>query len=468
MVNVNDCGCPCEDNGKKKQIEERALSSINKIYTTEGATYFPDGTGMVTLPIPTTEQMQAIASVPEMASDIKQLKISDAEHTEAIATMEGNIDTHAREILQLTNSDDKQNTEIKGITESLISDVDAVFNNTTRDLRIVVEREKASAIEAVVNIPATSQTGTYAPTAPITISPDNQVGLAIDSSLAVKNGVLSVNTQGSVKVDGETIIKDADDVLEVNTAKIAPITYVDSKVKTATAATGKAFGSMAIAADASGVDITMTGIDEATSVTGRIPVCTEDKAGLMTPADRIKIDGIKGEAYVFVNIGSIIPTSPSTETTTPNVFDFVTSSSGAMKTLTFDIPGGKSAISVLNCTIDEVSSPPTRLFTYYSLADIQNLFKSCISFSGLPSTGFLNFGMVLCLSLSQTSLSDLFIPSNSSSHPGYTSTFTFDLSTQSLTKIGMPLSFIMHYEDNTDKNRVYAYPVITAISYVNE
>ena len=382
MVNVNDCGCPCEDNGKKKQIEERALSSINKIYTTEGATYYPDGTGMVTLPIPTTEQMQAIASVPEMASDIKQLKISDAEHTEAIATIESNVDTHAREILQLTNSDDKQNTEIKGITESLISDVDAVFNNTTRDLRIVVEREKASAIEAVVNIPATSQTGTYAPSAPITISPDNQVGLAIDSSLAVKNGVLSVNTQGSVKVDGETIIKDADDVLEVNTAKIAPITYVDSKVKTATAATGKAFGSMAIAADASGVDITMTGIDEATSVTGRIPVCTEDKAGLMTPADRIKIDGIKGEAYLLVTAAEQLFETGSTngdETGANNI-----TTTDELETHQFDTPLGKCQYTTYKIK-NVQSSSITITLKRYQTSEITEALSKMFHVVGLKS-----------------------------------------------------------------------------------
>lgn len=395
MANIQDCGCPCEDSGKKRQIEERALSSINKIYTTEGATYFPDGTGMVTLPIPTTEQMQAIASVPEMASDIKQLKISDAEHTEAIATIESNIDTHAREILQLTNSDDKQNTEIKGITESLISDVDAVFNNTTRDLRIVVEREKASAIEAVVNIPATSQTGTYAPTAPITISPDNQVGLAIDSSLAVKNGVLSVNTQGSVKVDGETIIKDADDVLEVNTAKIAPITYVDSKVKTATAATGKAFGSMAIAADASGVDITMTGIDEATSVTGRIPVCTEDKAGLMTPADRIKIDGMKAESWILITGATYTLKNATSSVGTRDLVNITYNS--ALTTKTFDTDSGKAHYTTLDYTIGSIKAEYTA--SYIESDDIKDLFNAIFHPVGLPSSGTLTITFRTTLNL---------------------------------------------------------------------
>ena len=382
MVNIQDCGCPCEDNAKKKQIEERALSSINKVYTTEGATYFPDGTGMVTLPIPTTEQMQAIASVPEMQGDIKQLKISDAEHTEAIATIESNIDTHAREILQLTNSDDKQNTEIKGITESLISDVDAVFNNTTRDLRITVEREKASAIEAVVNIPATSQTGTYAPSAPITINADNQIGLAHDASLVVKNGQLSVSTQGSVKVDGETIIKDADDVLEVNTAKIAPITYVDSKVKTATAATGKAFGSMGITADASGVDITMTGIDEATSVTGRIPVCTEDKAGLMTPADKAKLGDLLPSQYVLITEAAYTPvdsrTSVGDRARISITFD------DDLTSKTFDTSTGRANYQTIGFTTAS-DDPGRKGATLLSDSDIWKLYSKIFHTVGISS-----------------------------------------------------------------------------------
>lgn len=458
MVNVNDCGCPCEDNGKKKQIEERALSSINKIYTTEGATYFPDGTGMVTLPIPTTEQMQAIASVPEMASDIKQLKISDAEHTEAIATIESNVDTHAREILQLTNSDDKQNTEIKGITESLISDVDAVFNNTTRDLRIVVEREKASAIEAVVNIPATSQTGTYAPSAPITISPDNQVGLAIDSSLAVKNGVLSVNTQGSVKVDGETIIKDADDVLEVNTAKIAPITYVDSKIKTATAATGKAFGSMGITADASGVDITMTGIDEATSVTGRIPVCTEDKAGLMTPADRIKIDGIKGEAYLWMTPVSHILANDSNDPTDSDLSTITLSGDYTFKTV--DISTGECRYRYY--PFSKTTPTRTNYFTTLAGADTIEIVNKMFHISGGSSGTIKIWGYF-------ANSDPLAGPVKVYGNQPDTSTFAFDVATQKL-KSDISNAFIDIYTSTSSTLKagttVTIYPIISKISYI--
>ena len=142
MVNIQDCGCPCEDDGKKKQIEERALSSINKVYTTEGATYFPDGTGMVTLPLPTAEQIQQIGENSERLTideeTLKQLKISDAENVEAIAQAQRDISAHAEEIGDIKATDAQQNTKIKtaegeidalktltdSITKSLITDVE--------------------------------------------------------------------------------------------------------------------------------------------------------------------------------------------------------------------------------------------------------------------------------------------------------------------------------------------------------
>ena len=142
MVNIQDCGCPCEDNGKKKQIEERALSSINKIYTTEGATYFPNGTGMVTLPLPTAEQIQQIGENSKRLTideeTLRQLKISDAENVEAIAQAQRDISAHAEEIGDIKATDAQQNTKIKtaegeidalktltdSITKSLITDVE--------------------------------------------------------------------------------------------------------------------------------------------------------------------------------------------------------------------------------------------------------------------------------------------------------------------------------------------------------
>ena len=142
MVNIQDCGCPCEDNAKKKQIEERALSSINKVYTTEGATYFPDGTGMVTLPLPTAEQIQQIGENSERLTideeTLRQLKISDAENVEAIAQAQRDISAHAEEIGDIKATDTQQDAKIKtaegeidalktltdSITKSLITDVE--------------------------------------------------------------------------------------------------------------------------------------------------------------------------------------------------------------------------------------------------------------------------------------------------------------------------------------------------------
>ena len=64
MVNISD-DCCCEDKALKEQIKDRALSSINKIYTTQDRTYYPDGTGMVTIPLTTQEQLDTIDNVQE-------------------------------------------------------------------------------------------------------------------------------------------------------------------------------------------------------------------------------------------------------------------------------------------------------------------------------------------------------------------------------------------------------------------
>lgn len=83
MVDITDC-C-CEDKALKEQIKERALSSINKIYTTDARTYYPDGTGMVTVPLPTQAQLdqietnkEDIAALNEEMDDINA-KIQDGD-----------------------------------------------------------------------------------------------------------------------------------------------------------------------------------------------------------------------------------------------------------------------------------------------------------------------------------------------------------------------------------------------------
>lgn len=84
MVKVSDCSCcECDDKAKKQQIEERALSSVNKIYTFDARTYWPDGTGMVTIPLPTQDQLNKIEEVGTLAdtvaADTARIDVTEAD-----------------------------------------------------------------------------------------------------------------------------------------------------------------------------------------------------------------------------------------------------------------------------------------------------------------------------------------------------------------------------------------------------
>ena len=92
MVNISD-DCCCEDKALKEQIKDRALSSINKIYTTDDRTYYPDGTGMVTVPLPTQAQLNQIETNKEdIAALNEEMDGIDAKIQEGDATLDAKID----------------------------------------------------------------------------------------------------------------------------------------------------------------------------------------------------------------------------------------------------------------------------------------------------------------------------------------------------------------------------------------
>lgn len=173
--------------------------------------------------------------------DINQLKISDNEHTTEISTLESNVDNHAREITAIKAKDTTQDSEIAGLTESVVSDLTATFDNNSRNLKISIEREKATSIDATVNIPASAQTGTYSPVAPITISDTNQIGLAIDAETMeiTPSGTLKSKSGGSgASYTAGTGVEIADGVIKLTEQYDAWIknaynigSYVDSTDK---------------------------------------------------------------------------------------------------------------------------------------------------------------------------------------------------------------------------------------------
>ena len=153
-------------------------------------------------------------------TDISQLKISDSEHTEQIATIDTNIDNHAREIASVKASisridtkDAEQDTELAGVSESLVSDITAEFNNDARKLTITLEREKAEPITAITTIPAVATGGgEYSAGDGIDISGDNIISALVDGTTTkIVNGKISSVSPSSyeagngIQINGNTI-----------------------------------------------------------------------------------------------------------------------------------------------------------------------------------------------------------------------------------------------------------------------
>ncbi len=93
MVKVTDCGCcDCDDLQKKKEVEERALKSINTVYTTDARSYYPDGTGQVVLPLPTDEQIASLDGIDELKATVATNTKDIATNAEDIADAQTDID----------------------------------------------------------------------------------------------------------------------------------------------------------------------------------------------------------------------------------------------------------------------------------------------------------------------------------------------------------------------------------------
>ena len=89
-------------------------------------------------------------------TDISQLKISDAEHTEQIATIDGNIDNHAREITALKAKDATHDTEIAEldkVTDALTKEIPngiTLYRDGTGKIKAVISQEDDTTIDSNV------------------------------------------------------------------------------------------------------------------------------------------------------------------------------------------------------------------------------------------------------------------------------------------------------------------------------
>ena len=94
MVKVSDCTCcDCDSAQEKEQIKERALSSINKVYTFDNRTFWPDGTGMVTLPLPTQKQLNTLDEVEDLTDQVAKNTQNIGTNAELIAGEQTQIDS---------------------------------------------------------------------------------------------------------------------------------------------------------------------------------------------------------------------------------------------------------------------------------------------------------------------------------------------------------------------------------------
>lgn len=132
--------------------------------------------------------------VEKNTTDISQLKISDGEHTEEITTLQNNVSAHATEITAIKAKDVQQDNSIQGLSESVVADLTGAFDNVTRNLTLSIEREAATSIDCVVNIPASGETGQYSAGNGIAIT-NNQISADIDgTNLKFEENHITVNT----------------------------------------------------------------------------------------------------------------------------------------------------------------------------------------------------------------------------------------------------------------------------------
>ena len=150
-------------------------------------------------------------------TDISQLKISDAEHTEQIATIDTNIDNHAREITALKTADAKHDTEIAEldkVTDALTKEIPngiTLYRDGTGKIKAVISQEDDTTIDSntldmIIPYQYTIISGTSSRSFKLKI-------VMSDGSEVITNDFIIPEGGGSVvTITGIEIDKDATDV----------------------------------------------------------------------------------------------------------------------------------------------------------------------------------------------------------------------------------------------------------------
>lgn len=164
--------------------------------------------------------------ISNLKKTVGQVEISTEENTTHLTTVDSTLDNHAREIATIKTKDVSQDTEIQGLSESVVSDLTGQFNNDTRTLKLSIERESAPSIDCNVVIPSGGTTGQYTGGNGINIDSNNVITTKIDNSTIKINDsgeMYSVGggSGGKTYTAGNGIAISSSDVISVDTSVVA-------------------------------------------------------------------------------------------------------------------------------------------------------------------------------------------------------------------------------------------------------
>ena len=312
--------------------------------------------------------------VDKATSDISQLKISDAEHTEQIAHLDIVVDNHATEITalktkdatidteisNLKTKDTQHDAEIQGLSESVVTDLVATFDNSSRKLSLSIEREQAESIDAVVTIPAGGggSGGSYSAGDGIAISDANVI--SVDDTVGKKSEIVALQN-----------------------------------------ATKPAIKAIEVTETAEKVSITTTALDDATKITEDIGVVSDTKAGIVTPELKKKWDSSKSSDWTEVDLDNI-PTDWVANTEIKVIFYSFTVSGYTMpsswkSTFSFDLSikpaTAPRIIKTINFILTDENTPNEFLNFHFqgSMVNARYVYASPVNFFNLTDTGRILF-----------------------------------------------------------------------------
>lgn len=319
-----------------------------------------------------TEIADIKTDVGDLSGKVSQVEISTNENTMHLTTVDSTLDNHAREINTIKAKDVSQDTEIQGLTESVVSDLTGNFNNDTRTLKLSIERESAPSIDCSVVIPSGGTTGQYTGGNGINIDSNNVITTKVDDSTIkinsegkmysvgggsggktytagdgiaisdadvisakIDDATIKINSEGQLySVGGKTYtagfgvtISDSDEI-SVNTKEVPTASFVSSiisslqgQITTLKKSTGDAIKPIDIVSSTTALTIKMESLDGQKNIK-EIPLATNTTPGIMPSYAKKLVDGTLFPIQNAVEAGYYIdPGVASTAMFVPSVDD---------------------------------------------------------------------------------------------------------------------------------------------------